>query len=148
MKVRLLMSAGLLLAASALASTANAQAYGAPPAGGAPGGGMGQRSPEERFAMMDANKDGSVSLEEYKAYSERMQAMRNGAGGPGGGGGGAAGAPGGGPPAGMMQMSPEDRFKAMDANKDGKVTLDEYKAFMEKMRQNMGGGPGGAPPAK
>ncbi|HJV42945.1 EF-hand domain-containing protein [Caulobacter sp.] len=44
---------------------------------------------------------------------------------------------------------PEDRFAMIDADKDGKVTLDELKAAFEKMRQRrmqQGGPPPGPPP--
>lgn len=50
---------------------------------------------------------------------------------------------------------PEERFAMVDANNDGKITLDELKAALEKMRQyrmqQQGGGappppPQGAPP--
>lgn len=44
---------------------------------------------------------------------------------------------------------PADRFAMIDANNDGKVTLDELKAAFEKMRQRRsqeGGPPPGPPP--
>ena len=44
---------------------------------------------------------------------------------------------------------PEERFAMVDANKDGKLTLDELKAAFEKMRQRRmqeGGPPPGPPP--
>ncbi|USQ94334.1 EF-hand domain-containing protein [Caulobacter sp. RL271] len=44
---------------------------------------------------------------------------------------------------------PADRFAMLDANKDGKVTLDEMKAAFEKMRQRraqQGDGPPPGPP--
>jgi EF hand len=143
------MTAALLLAGGAVANAADAPG-GAPPGGGGGGGGMGgmmRMAPEERFKMMDANGDGKVSFEEYQAAQARMR----GPGGPPPGGpppgAGQGQPPAGGPPGGgMMNMSPEERFKMMDANGDKSVTLDEYKAMMERMRAMMGG-PGGPPPA-
>lgn len=44
---------------------------------------------------------------------------------------------------------PEDRFAMIDADKDGKITLDEMKAAFEKMRQRraqQGDGPPPGPP--
>nr|WP_295105337.1 EF-hand domain-containing protein [uncultured Caulobacter sp.] len=44
---------------------------------------------------------------------------------------------------------PEDRFAMIDADKDGKITLDEMKAAFEKMRQRRaqhGDGPPPGPP--
>lgn len=88
-------------ASLALAGAALAQ----PPAGGPPGGGPGgqRMAPAERFAMMDANKDGAVDKTEWRGPAERFDAVdankdgkitldemqaapRGGPGGPGGGG--------------------------------------------------------------
>jgi hypothetical protein len=41
---------------------------------------------------------------------------------------------------------PAERFDAVDANKDGKITADELNAVFERMRQSrQQGGPSGAP---
>lgn len=56
-------------------------------------------NPEKVFARKDANSDGSLTLEEFKA-GLKDKALN----------------------------SADKRFKKIDANGDGKVTLDEFKA--------------------
>jgi len=101
------------------------------------GGDRQMQSAEERFKQLDANGDGKVTLDEYKAM---RGGMRAGAGGPPAGGprAGAGGPPAGGPPPGgnaqgdrrgEMQATREERFKAADTNKDGSLSLAEYKAM-------------------
>ena len=149
------MTAGLLMLGGAIAAAADAP-VGAPGGPGGPGaGGMGggmMMDPAARFKMLDKNGDGKVTLEEYQAG-----AMRGPGGGQGGspqGGPQAGGPPPGGPPGGgMMRMSPEERFKMMDANHDGVLTQQEFTDAMQRMRemmqQRMGGagGPPANPPA-
>ncbi|MFM2109246.1 MAG: hypothetical protein RLZZ372_170, partial [Pseudomonadota bacterium] len=56
-------------------------------------------------------------------------------GGGGGGGAGGEGMGGGGPAA-----SPADRFKALDSNSDGSVSMEEFTAGMARRGGGMGGG--------
>ena len=62
-----------------------------------------------------------------------------------------AGAPGaqGGPGGGRPMMDPAARFKELDKNADGKVSLQEFEAMQMGMRQGAGAPPppAGAPPA-
>lgn len=93
-----------------------------------------QKRAEERFAELDANKDGSLTPEERRA------------GFPGAGGGFGGGGPGGG------QQGPQDkaayvaaqlqRFDMQDADKDGQLTKAERDAFRQQMMQRFqqGGG--------
>jgi hypothetical protein len=96
----------------ALAGAALAQ----PPAGGPPGGpgaqgpGGQRMAPAERFAQMDANKDGGVDKTEWRGPAERFDAIDTNKDGkvsleelqaaPRGGPGGGPGGPGGGRPPG------------------------------------------------
>jgi hypothetical protein len=85
---------------------------------------------EERFKTMDTSKDGKLSLSEYVAgASQRNAAAGNTPGGN-------AGAPGKSGAAGNGMGNREERFKSQDTNKDGFLSLDEYKAG----RASMGGG--------
>ena len=78
---------------------------GAPPHadGDKKGRGPGDKprmNPEEVFKKLDANSDGGISLDEFKA----------------------------GPRAQKDPTKAEEHFKKLDANSDGKVTPDEFKA--------------------
>ncbi len=73
------------------------------PAGGRPGGpgGEGKRpNPEEIFKKLDANSDGAISLDEFKA----------------------------GPRAQQDPAKAEEIFKKIDADSNGSVSLEEFKA--------------------
>ncbi|NBX31064.1 EF-hand domain-containing protein, partial [bacterium] len=59
--------------------------------------------PEKIFKRKDANSDGSLSLDEYKAGMKDRQ-LENA----------------------------EKRFKKIDTNSDGKLSLEEFKAGMPK----------------
>lgn len=70
--------------------------------------GAGQApSPEVFMQMKDTDKDGKVTMEEFKAPTpEQVQAM-------------------------------EQQFAYMDKNGDGVITADEVEAFMQEMQQRM-----------
>ena len=111
-------------------------------AGGVAGGrpGMGAFAPGEFFKRFDKNNDGKLQKDELPdGLRERLSRVFEKLGrnelsqeefgrsmaelGPP-----AGGAPGTGGPGGRMNESPEERFKRMDANGDGKVTLEEIPA--------------------
>ena len=89
---------------------------------------------EERFTKLDANKDGKVTLEERRAQRGQF------AGGKGGNHAGKRGGQmrGASMPAELSREQhmkfAEERFAALDANKDGKVTQEERQAQRGKYR--------------
>ena len=87
-----------------------------PPPGGPGGDGKGRPNPEEVFKKLDANADGSITLDEFKA----------------------------GPRAQKDPAHAEEAFKKMDKDGDGKVTLEEFKAG--RPPHGGPGGPGGGGP--
>jgi len=92
----------LITTLSALAiATSFALAEDATPPAKAPGAGEHKHmTPEEIFKKLDANGDGTVSLDEYKA----------------------------GPMGKKDPAKAEEKFKKMDTDSDGKLTLEEFKA--------------------
>ncbi|HEY4761906.1 MAG TPA: EF-hand domain-containing protein [Thermoguttaceae bacterium] len=69
-------------------------------------------NPEELFKLRDKDHNGTLSLEEFVGNAKSNNPER----------------------AKML----EQRFKTIDANGDGSVTLEELKAAREKQMQNMG----------
>ncbi|OBQ55845.1 EF-hand domain-containing protein [Tamlana sp. s12] len=61
--------------------------------------------PEKAFKRFDANKDGSVTLEEFKSAKRKKE---------------------------IPEDKLEKGFNRMDADSDGSVTLEEFKAAQEK----------------
>ncbi|MBI5760786.1 MAG: EF-hand domain-containing protein [Planctomycetales bacterium] len=108
-------------------------------------------NPEEMFNRLDTNSDGKITLDEVpdraKAIVEQMlERAGKGKDGsiskedylkamaqfrPG------AGNPPGGAPGGPQFGNPEEMFKRMDANGDGKVTLDEVSERMRPIVERM-----------
>lgn len=94
--------------------------------GGPDGPGKGNRpNPEEIFKKLDADADGSVTLDEFKK-SPRAQ---------------------------KDEAKAEEIYKKIDTNSDGSVTLEEFKAHRPPHRPGgpgkggKGKGEGGPPPA-
>ena len=67
-----------------------------------------KQKPEKMFAKIDTNKDGSVSLEEFKAQKVKKE---------------------------IPAKEQEKRFTAMDTDANGGVNLEEYKAAIAKMTE-------------
>ena len=110
------MKSGIFTLSALAIATSLTLAQEPPKGGGGPGGPKRERpNPEVIFKKLDANNDGSISLEEFKA----------------------------GPRAQKDPAKAEEIFKKIDADGDGKVTLEEFKAHRPPHRQGGPGGPGG-----
>jgi hypothetical protein len=139
---RIALLAGAAVIVGALASPAFAQpAPGQGPAAGGPGRGapgfaMGeafgradangdrQVSRDEgwtwlsaRFTEIDTNRDGGVTVEEFRAYAQQRMGGRT-------------------PPAEMRERAEQrgvGMFRALDVNGNGSITLEEIRPFAEAM---------------
>jgi hypothetical protein len=70
-----------------------------------------------RFTEIDTNRDGGVTVEEFRAYATTRMGGRT-------------------PPAEMRQRAEQrgqSMFRALDVNSDGRVTLEEIRPFAEAM---------------
>ena len=65
-----------------------------------------RKTVEERFAEMDVNKDGKLSLQEFKGHATQAEHI----------------------------AILEKLFRAADTNHDGFLSLDEYRAYVENSR--------------
>jgi hypothetical protein len=98
--------------------------------------GMNLPSPEQIFALLDTDKNGVLSKEEFvigmKKLHERMQAPTAGPQGPKPSDHAAPGKPGpqAGPPQRRTPPTAAQIFEHLDKNKDGKLTQDEVPAPM------------------
>jgi hypothetical protein len=124
----------------ALAFAAVATAVGAKGPDGGPKGEFKRPDPEQVFKDADADGDGNLSLDEFKASREK----RGGHGGPEGKPEGAPKAehkdgPKGEPKGEFKRPDPEQAFKDADADGDGKLSLDEFTALNDKPRGGHGG---------
>ena len=70
-----------------------------------------RKTVEEQFAALDVNKDGKLSLQEYRGHATRAEDI----------------------------AILDNEFKAADTNHDGFLSLDEYKAYLEKSRSERWG---------
>lgn len=64
-------------------------------------------NPEQVFKRSDLNKDGSITLEEFKNTKRKKE---------------------------VAEEALEKRFKRMDADENGLVTLEEFKAHLDKAK--------------
>jgi hypothetical protein len=137
-KIMLVTILGTFLSASAFAqSQAPAQGGGAPKQGGAPQGQGGQKSalvkldPTPFSDVIDANKDGKITPVEWKAtgLEDKVYAFwdKDNKG-----------------YFTKEYMASVDHPPAIDANKDGKLSLDELQAFVKSVSQSSGSAPGSA----
>jgi hypothetical protein len=76
--------------------------------------------PAARYAAMDTDGSGGISLAEFKvAHEKRMAAMKERRGDRA-------------PPEGRTPPAPEDIFKRLDKDSDGTLTKDEMRAGMRR----------------
>jgi hypothetical protein len=130
-KIMLVITLGMFLSASAFAESQ------APAQGGAPQGQGGQASslvkldPTPFFDVVDVNKDGKVTHAEWQAtgVEEKVYSFwdKDNKG-----------------YFTKEYMASMDHPPAIDANKDGKFSLDELKTFVASVSQGSGSAPGGA----
>ncbi len=104
--------------------------------GGQAGGGQRQKDPARLFGKIDADGNGSVTLDEFKAGAEKRRQRFAERRGNGAGGGNR---PGGGD---RTPPSPEDIFAKMDANGDGSLTQDEFTTALANRKGRKGQGAG------
>ena len=89
-----------------------------------------RQDPAERFASLDTDSSGDLSLEEFKvAHAKRMAAMKERMGDRE-------------PPAGRTPPTAEEVFKRLDKNGDEVLTPDEMRR-VRRGGQRGPGGPGG-----
>ncbi|WP_270938442.1 EF-hand domain-containing protein [Falsiroseomonas oryzae] len=72
---------------------------------------------QARFVEIDANRDGGVTIEEFRAYARTRMGGRT-------------------PPAEAQQRAEQrgqGMFRALDANGDGRISLEEIRPFAEAM---------------
>jgi hypothetical protein len=137
-KVVLVLTLGIFLSASAFAQQqAPAQGGAATKQGGAPQGQTGQSNslvkldPTPFFDKIDINKDGKITSAEWKAtgLDEKVYIFwdKDNKG-----------------YFTKEYMASVDHPPAIDANKDGKLSLEELQAFVKSVSQSSGSGQGGA----
>ena len=111
---------GVLALAASLSIAEDKPAGGRPGGPGGPGGEGKRPNPEEIFKKLDANSDGAISLDEFKA----------------------------GPRAQQDPAKAEEIFKKIDADSNGSVSLEEFKAHRPPHGPGEGKPGEGKPPGK
>jgi len=86
-----------------------------------------KHDPAKKFAKMDADGNGSVSMEEFKAaHEKRMAAMKDKMGDKER------------PEGAKTPPAPEERFAQIDANGDGAISLEELSAAHKEKKNKDG----------